>query len=228
MSFTEVQGRHTGERLSKYVLDVLVEFNLCEKLFCITSDNAGNMNKLMKFPSKRLRKRGVIWSAEENYISCLNHVINLAVQDFLKAIKGLPSVQDEIPTLAEKEDDDDEDDDDEDDDDEDDDDEDDDEEEDSEIDDDKDDKEGAEELLVDLAAVEAEDEYNDVEDDFAGTLKKLRGIAKVYDVAKQVTFSTPWNHFCLLQLLWSKLTGRKPIQVQFKRNYSNEHVYSTK
>ena len=213
MSFTEVQGRHTGERLSKYVLDVLVEFNLCEKLFCITSDNAGNMSKLMKFLSKRLRKRGVIWSAEENYISCLNHVINLAVQDFLKAIKGLPSVEDETLPLAEKEDDDDEDDN---------------EEEDSEIDDDKDDKEGDEELLVDLAAVEAEDEYNDVEDDFAGTLKKLRGIAKVYDVAKQVTFSTPWNHFCLLQLLWSKLTGRKPIQVQFKRNYSNEHVYSTK
>jgi len=213
LSFTEVQGRHTGERLSKYVLDVLVEFNLCEKLFCITSDNAGNMSKLMKFLSKRLRKRGVIWSAEENYISCLNHVINLAVQDFLKAIKGLPSVEDETPPLAEKEDDDNEDDD---------------EEEDSEIDDDADDKEGDEELLVDLAAVEAEDEYNDVEDDFAGTLKKLRGIAKVCDVANKVTFSTPWNHFCLLQLLWSKLTGRKPIQVQFKRNYSNEHVYSTK
>jgi len=175
--------------------------------------NAGNMSKLMKFLSKRLRKRGVIWSAEENYISCLNHVINLAVQDFLKAIKGLPSVEDETPPLAEKEDDDNEDDD---------------EEEDSEIDDDKDDKEGDEELLVDLAAVEAEDEYNDVEDDFAGTLKKLRGIAKVCDVANKVTFSTPWNHFCLLQLLWSKLTGRKPIQVQFKRNYSNEHVYSTK
>jgi len=144
------------------------------------------MSKLMKFLSKRLRKRGVIWSAEENYISCLNHVINLAVQDFLKAIKGLPSVEDETPPLAEKEDDDNEDDD---------------EEEDSEIDDDADDKEGDEELLVDLAAVEAEDEYNDVEDDFAGTLKKLRGIAKVCDVANKVTFSTPWNHFCLLQLL---------------------------
>ena len=213
MSFTEIQGRHTGEHLSKYVLDVLIEFNLCEKLFCITSDNAGNMSKLMKFLSKRLRKRGVIWSAEENYISCLNHVINLAVQDFLKAIKGLPSVEDETPPLAEKEDDDNEDDD---------------EEEDSEIDDDADDKEGDEELLVDLAAVEAEDEYNDVEDDFAGTLKKLCGIAKVCDEANKVTFSTLWNQFCLLPLLWSKLTGRKPIQVQFKRNHSNEHVYSMK
>src|SRR5439155_21479491 len=144
-----------------------------------------------------------------NYISCLNHVINLAVQNFLKAIKGLPSVEDETPPLAEKEDDDDD-------------------EEDSEIDDDEDDKEGDEELLVDLAAVEAEDEYNYVEDDFAGTLKKLRGIAKVCDVANKVTFSTLLNHFCLLQLLWSKLTGRKPIQVQFKRNYSTEHMYSTK
>ena len=45
----------------------------------------------------------MIWNAEENYISCLNHVINLAVQDFLKAIKGLPSVEDETPHLEEKE-----------------------------------------------------------------------------------------------------------------------------
>jgi len=52
LSFTEIHGRHTGERFSKYVLDILIEFDLCEKLFCITSDNAGNMCKLMKFLGK--------------------------------------------------------------------------------------------------------------------------------------------------------------------------------
>ena len=30
------------------------------------------------------------WDFDVNFINCMNHVLNLAVGDFLKAIKGLP------------------------------------------------------------------------------------------------------------------------------------------
>ena len=176
MSFTEVKGRHTGKRLSKYVLDVLTKFELCEKLFCITTDHASNMPKLMKFLSRRLCARGVEWDPDVNFINCMNHVLNLAVGDFLKAIKGLPPSEDKIPSLKEKEDEDDD--------------------SDLEFNDDSDDEdepdEGTdEELLVNEAAIEADDDYDDVNGDFHGTLKKLRGVAKVCNVAHK------WSYLAL-------------------------------
>jgi len=50
----------------------------------------------MKKLSKLLRRnKGIHWNAKELHISCLNHVINLGVQDFLKAIKALDRSTDE-------------------------------------------------------------------------------------------------------------------------------------
>ena len=36
-----------------------------------------------------LSEDGISWSAEKNHIHCMNHVINLVVQDFLKSIKAI-------------------------------------------------------------------------------------------------------------------------------------------
>ena len=171
MSFTEIHGKHTGERLSKYVLDVLVEFNLCEKLFCITSDNAGNMRKLMRFLSRRLRRLGVKWNYKENYINCMNHVLNLAVQVFLKKIKALPAKEVVVYEIDEDKDEDEDDDDDD----------------DMEIDDDEGD--GGDHIVLNPELVEEDAEYVDIGNDFQGTLKKLRGVAKVRDVAHKMTFA---------------------------------------
>jgi len=82
-------GSHTGELLAQEVLDALNDFDLAEKLFCITTDNASNNGKLMKCLRKLLRRQGIKWSAQKNHISCMNHVLNLAVQAFLKKIKAL-------------------------------------------------------------------------------------------------------------------------------------------
>jgi len=174
LSFVEIHGRHTGERLSKYVLDVLVEFRLCEKLFCITSDNAGNMKKLMKFLSKRLRQLGVKWNSRENYINCMNHVLNLAVQVFLKKIKALPAQEVEVYDLDEDEDEDEDEGEDED---------------DGDIDIDDEEGDNLEEIILNPEVVEEDSEYVDIDDDFQGTLKKLRGIAKVYVVALKIGFA---------------------------------------
>jgi hypothetical protein len=170
LSFTEIHGRHTSERLSKYVLDVLMEFGLPEKLFCITSDNAGNMRKLMRFLSKRLRQLGVKWNARENYINCLNHVLNLALQAFLKKIKALPAKEVNVYDLDEDEDEDEDEDYD-----------------DVEIEDDEGDD--LEEIILNPDVMEEDAEYEDIGDDFQGTLKKLRGIAKVCDVARKIPFA---------------------------------------
>lgn len=92
LDFLHVEGRHTGEHLAQELFQILEYYDICDKLFCITSDSAGNCGKLCKELTKILREeKGIRWNHKERYIRCMNHVINLAVQDFLKSIKGIPS-----------------------------------------------------------------------------------------------------------------------------------------
>ena len=91
--------------------------------------------------------------------------MNLALQAFLKKIKALPAKEVDVYDLDE---DDDEDDDD------------------VEIDDDEGDD--LEEIILNPDVMEEDPEYEDIGDDFQGTLKKLRGIAKVCDVARKILF----------------------------------------
>ena len=96
MSFEQISGKHTGANLAERIFTVLDQYNIAEKLFGITTDNASNNFKCMKKLSKLLyTNKGVHWNAKELHISCLNHVINLAVQDFLRAIKALDRSTDE-------------------------------------------------------------------------------------------------------------------------------------
>jgi len=96
LDFRHVQGHHNGEHLAEELFEVLEYYDISAKLFCITSDNAGNCEELCKVLSKILRdKKGITWNHEERYIRCMNHVINLAVQDFLKSIKALAPEDDD-------------------------------------------------------------------------------------------------------------------------------------
>lgn len=152
----------------------------------------------------------------------MNHVLNLAVQAFLKKIKALPPKEVEVPDLKDKEDEDEDEGEDEDD--------------NGDYGDDnmgvgingdeeeKDD--GDEDILNNPAAVEEEDEY--IEADFQGTMKKLHSIAKVHVVVYKMRFSALLDPFCKLQVLCSKLTGRKLTAAVFKKNSSNVHVNTTK
>ena len=97
MDFCHVEGRHTGDHLGRELFEVLEYYDISAKLFCITSDSAGNCGKTCKALINILRdEKGIRWNYKERYIRCMNHVINLAVQDFLKSIKGLsPEDEDE-------------------------------------------------------------------------------------------------------------------------------------
>jgi len=89
LEFQHIEGHHDGEHLARELFQILEYYDISTKLFCITSDSAGNCGTLCKELSKILRdEKGIRWNHEERYIRCMNHVINLAVQDFLKSIKG--------------------------------------------------------------------------------------------------------------------------------------------
>jgi len=88
LEFKKLNGRHTGSMLAEEVFNTLKEYDITSKLLCITTDNASNNTKLMKELSKKLHQLcNIKWDYKAHHILCLNHVINLVVEAFLKAIK---------------------------------------------------------------------------------------------------------------------------------------------
>jgi hypothetical protein len=85
LAFQQLQGSHTGDYLANIVLSVLEEFDITKKLFCITSDNAGNNGTLVRTLEDLLMDRHSIhWDHEKNYIRCIAHIINILVDHFFK------------------------------------------------------------------------------------------------------------------------------------------------
>jgi hypothetical protein len=91
LSFDKLSGRHTGEALAQHVFLILETFEIAAKLFCITTDDAGNNRTMIReLSNKLLTDKGIEWDPEKMHINCLDHVINLAVQKFLSSIKIMP------------------------------------------------------------------------------------------------------------------------------------------
>src|SRR5436190_15382638 len=90
LDFIHVEGHHYGTVLGEKVCEMLNEYEISEKLFCITTDGASNNGTMCKEISRRLKEeKNIEWNYKEMHIYCMNHVINLAVQEFLKSIKGI-------------------------------------------------------------------------------------------------------------------------------------------
>jgi len=90
LDFTEVDWSHICINLAEHIHEVLFKYDICEKLFCITTDNAANHDTTCEELSDSLYEwHSIDWNWEENHIGCLAHVLNLAVCSFLKNIKGM-------------------------------------------------------------------------------------------------------------------------------------------
>ena len=97
LEFKKLNGRHIGSMLAAEVFNTLKEYEIVSKLFCITTDNASNNSRMMKELSKRLSQScNIKWDPKAQHILCLNYVINLAVQAFLKAIKAVNTIKDTL------------------------------------------------------------------------------------------------------------------------------------
>src|SRR5947207_2040519 len=83
MDFLHIDGHHFGDK----VYEIPEEYEICEKLFCITADNAGNNGIICAALNTLLGNIRIEWDPKKHQISCMNHVINLMVQEFIKSVK---------------------------------------------------------------------------------------------------------------------------------------------
>ena len=85
MVFEQIYDEHTGKNLARIMYDCLNKNDICEKLHCVTADNATNNNTMMESLSAiLLREANVIWDHKTHHVRCLAHIINIVVGDFLK------------------------------------------------------------------------------------------------------------------------------------------------
>jgi len=92
LCFEKLVGTHSGRRMAEKLFHVLEDFDITAKLFCITTDAAANNTTLVRSLSEiLLDEKGIDWDSEKMHINCLDHVINVAVQAFLRSIKVVAS-----------------------------------------------------------------------------------------------------------------------------------------
>lgn len=78
----ELKGHHTGANISDYILKILEDFGLKERLFCITADNASN-NMTM---AQQLGSKTIDFDSKQHLLGCTGHVFNLAAKAGLSAL----------------------------------------------------------------------------------------------------------------------------------------------
>jgi len=96
ISAAQLKGLHTGENIAHNLYQVLSEYQIVEKLFCITTDNASNNHTMARDLSQKIPR----FNGTEHLIGCFGHILNLAAKDGLKAFSYNDVRTDVHPTDA--------------------------------------------------------------------------------------------------------------------------------
>jgi hypothetical protein len=95
IGFKEIEGVHDGENLAEYVLAIIQELKLEEKIGVFVGDNAGNVDTAIDVIVRRLRPNETPGVRRSR---CLGHIINLAAKAFIHGA-DVEAWEDEV-TLA--------------------------------------------------------------------------------------------------------------------------------
>ncbi len=87
--FKSLQEKHTEEKLTETILNVLLKYDLIKWLLAVIADNAFN-NLFTRIHLKRkLRALSINWDVVNDTINCMTHVLQLTIIAFLFKLKIL-------------------------------------------------------------------------------------------------------------------------------------------
>ena len=87
LAFRVLTGKHSGKSLAGTTASILRQYKIQKQLFAVTADNARNNGTLRRELENELARENITWDSESGHIPCLPHVIQLAVQAFLKTLR---------------------------------------------------------------------------------------------------------------------------------------------
>ena len=99
LGFEPLSGQHTGKKLAIVVNAVLDNYRLSDRVFALVTDNASNNGTLASEPADML----LYFNKDEMHLSCLAHVIQLAIRAIFNSIGAGALIDDEIEIWNEQE-----------------------------------------------------------------------------------------------------------------------------
>jgi hAT family C-terminal dimerisation region len=89
LDFTEFESPHTGVNMASLIIDTLEFYDLPQKLFCVTTDNATNNDTMARELSDLLFNRHVVlWDYDTQHLYCLAHIINRVVKRLIDTLNS--------------------------------------------------------------------------------------------------------------------------------------------
>lgn len=86
IGFERITGSHTGSNMADIVINCLNKYDITNRLYCITTDNAGPNGTMREGIGELLENLHTGWSSDETRIPCLAHVLQLVVKAGLAAL----------------------------------------------------------------------------------------------------------------------------------------------
>ncbi|CAN1144767.1 Putative AC9 transposase [Linum perenne] len=87
LRFIYVPSPHTADRLAKYLVDFLMEWNVDTKVSTITLDNCSTNDRMLENIKKKLALPYLIKDGALLHMRCSAHILNLVVKDGLDVVK---------------------------------------------------------------------------------------------------------------------------------------------
>lgn len=86
LDLTILHGSHEGVNIAAAFWKVVKDFNLCEKLLSVTTDNASNMDTMFLELEKLALERGITFDSKNYRVRCFAHIMNLSCQAIIHSI----------------------------------------------------------------------------------------------------------------------------------------------
>ena len=99
IGFKEIVGIHDGENLAEYVIKLILELEINDKIGVFIGDNAGNIDTAVEAIVRRLRPSEVS-NLGARRSRCLGHIINLAAKAFILG-SDVEAFEDRVTLAAE-------------------------------------------------------------------------------------------------------------------------------
>lgn len=86
IDLTVLHGSHKGKNIAKSFWDVLVDYDIVEKLFSVTTDNATNMDTLFEELERLAEEYGIPFDSVNFRVRCFAHILNLSSRDMINTV----------------------------------------------------------------------------------------------------------------------------------------------
>ncbi|CAN1149655.1 Putative AC transposase [Linum perenne] len=97
LRFIYVPGPHTADRLARFMVDCLMEWNVDTKVSIITLDNCSTNDRMLETVKKKLALPYLIKDGALLHMRCSAHILNLVVKDGLDVVKyGIDKIRESV------------------------------------------------------------------------------------------------------------------------------------